>query len=129
MIKEGTRPQYLVASNVAISGLILLLILVLVLRVSDFFDPNQFNEEFRILYHFDQNKTNSVDYSCQFLANAPQPLLYRWATAGALAAGLDLEFFHRLLGAGCFFFFTVGTLFSAARLGLIFALAVTVFAT
>jgi len=110
-------------------GLFLLLALVVTVasRLMGFFLPDQFNEEFRILYHLDPLKTNDKDYAGQFLGQFPQPLLYVFTTEVALGLGMDLELFHRLLGAGCFLLFLGGSMVAALRLGGLFALTVVAF--
>jgi hypothetical protein len=112
----------------AIALVLLVILLVLVtLRLQIFFEPNQFHEEFRILYHLDPTRLSSIDYSGHFLNQSPQPFLYKWMTQAALASGLDLERYHRLLGASCYLLFLSGIGIGALRLGRLPALAVTGF--
>lgn len=108
--------------------LLLALLALVVFRLQFFFEENRFHEEFRILYHLDPTHLNSIDYSGQFLNKLPQPLLYKWITQTVLVMGLDLEQYHRLLGACCYLFFLSGIGVGALRLGVLPALAVTGFA-
>ncbi|NGP52163.1 hypothetical protein [Thioalkalivibrio sp. XN8] len=108
--------------------LLLALLLLVVLRLQIFFEDSHFHEEFRILYHLDPARLSSVDYSGEFLNSAPQPFLYKWLTQAMVTLGLDLEQYHRWLGACCYLLFLSGIGVGAIRLGILPAVATTGFA-
>ena len=112
----------------AFLGLLAVFATAISLRLPSYFDADQFNEEVRILYHFDLSKLQTNDYSGYFLEQLPQPIAYEGLTKAALAVGIDLATFHRALGAACFLIFLAGIFVASLRVGPLFALIVASFA-
>mgnify|MGYP005851399145 CR=1 FL=1 len=111
----------------AFFGLLAVFAAIISVRLPSYFDANQFNEELRILYHLDPSKLQPNDYSGNFLKQLPQPIAYEGLTNAALAVGIDLATFHRVLGAACFLVFLAGIFVASLRVGLLFALIVASF--
>ena len=117
-----------VNEKIAVATLAAVLVFVACTALFEQFDPHSFHEELRILYHLDPARSNSKDYVGEFLGNFPQPLLYVFITKIALAAGMDLGFFHRLLGATCSLLLLSGVWYAGKHIGgLFFAATATVF--
>mgnify|MGYP005852493947 CR=1 FL=1 len=111
----------------AFFGLLAVFATIISLRLPSYFDADQFNEEVRILYHLDRSKLQQNDYSGNFLKQLPQPIAYEGLTKSALAVGIDLPTFHRVLGGACFLVFLAGMFVASLRVGLLFALIVASF--
>ena len=83
--------------------IIFLLILAVVtgLQVLDVMNYSYFHEEVRGLQHYDPARVSANDYAAQYLAKTAHPVLYLYMTKLALAAGVDLVTYHKLLSVLC----------------------------
>jgi len=103
--------------RLAIAILAAVFLYTLVQNVSDLLNFSYFHEEQRNLFHFDTSWSNPNDYIGNFLGAAPAPVLYTALTNVALAAGIDIVTFHKIVMLVCAVLFLVGAALAGYRVG------------